>query len=73
MIIWVTAIMRSTLVANNSPQEFSHPDDHFQSRHATPRFKPLIFLISNLSYDPYSPVCAFIAKLLRKSSYEGCA
>ena len=31
-----------TSVANNSPfHDFSHPDDHFQSRYATPRFKPL--------------------------------
>ena len=30
-----------TLVANNSPsQDFSHPDDLFQSRYVTPRFKP---------------------------------
>ena len=30
-----------TSVANDSPsQDSSHPDDHFQSRHVTPGFKP---------------------------------
>ena len=30
-----------TSVTNNSPfHDFSHPDDHFQSRHATPQSKP---------------------------------
>ena len=34
-----------TSVTNNSPsQDSSHPDDHFQSRNVTPRFKPFSYL-----------------------------
>ena len=35
-----------TLVTNNSPSQDSyHPDDLFQSRYATPGFKPFSYLI----------------------------
>ena len=38
-----------TSVANNSPpQDSSHPDDHFQSRYVTPRFKPFSYLFTLL-------------------------
>ena len=37
-----------TSVTNNSPSQDSyHPDDLFQSRYATPGFKPFSYLIVN--------------------------
>ena len=35
----VTPVQRPSS-ESNSPLNFSHPDDHFQSRYVTPGFKP---------------------------------
>ena len=41
-----------TSVTNNSPSQDSyHPDDLFQSRYATPGFKPISYLLYELLGD----------------------
>ena len=48
-------VLRKTVVSDNSPSQDSyHPDDLFQSKYATPGFKPfsciLTFLLSVFSF-----------------------
>ena len=39
-------VVQTSVALNNLSQDSSHPDDHFQSRHVTPGFKPF-------SYRPF--------------------
>ena len=37
---WSPEVIETSFTSNSPPQESSHPDDLFQSRHVTSEFKP---------------------------------
>ena len=53
-----------TSVTNNSPsQDSNHPDDLFQSRYVTPRFKPFSYILFVVGHPPMKSLkLVFIVK-----------